>query len=41
MVQQGADSTEPMILLLEWTESVMMEAGTIALFGTKILEIDP
>ena len=40
-VQRPADSTEHIVLLLKWTKGVMMDAGTIALFGTRILEIDP
>ena len=40
-IQHHADSTEHTVLLLKWTEGVMMDAGTSALFGTKIVEIDP
>ena len=40
-VQGSSDSTEHLVSLLKWTEAVIMDAGTIVLFGTKILEIDP
>ena len=40
-VQHPASSTEHIVSLLKLTEGVMMDAGTIALFGTNILEIDP
>lgn len=40
ITQHSSNSTERLVSLLKWTEGVMMDAGTIALFGTKILESD-
>ena len=41
MVQRPLNPTDHVVSLLKWTERVLMYAGMIALFGTKILEIDP
>ena len=39
--QHLSRSTGHPVSLLKWTEEVMMDAGTIGLFGTKILDLDP
>lgn len=41
VVQRPSNSIKQVFSLLKLTEGVMMDAGTIASFGTKILEIDP
>ena len=41
IMERPLTSTEHVVSLLKWTEGVIMQTGTVALFGTKILDIDP